>query len=316
MHVINYIREGFSMIRRFSRFTRSLSGSLLLLLLLVSGAAATEGGGGAYPNGAEDFMSGAVPPPGTYFLNYFTWYSADRLNDNDGNSSNPGFKLNVTGNVFRFLHVTDKTLLGANWGVQMFVPLLNVDVTATTPGGKLSQSKFGLGDIIVDPLVLSWHLSKNLHAVAGLDIFIPTGDYDKNRLANPGRNYFTFEPVIAATYICDKGDEVSAKVMYDMNTKNRDTNYLSGHELHVDYTVAKHIGPWSLGAGGYYYQQVTNDELNGEEVRKNLGYALSVGPQVKYDYKNMSFALKYLFEVETRNRPEGNNLWAKLVYAF
>jgi hypothetical protein len=261
-------------------------------------------------------MSGAVPPPGTYFLDYFTWYSADRLNDNDGKSSNPGFKLNVTGNVFRFLHVTDKTFLGANWGVQTFIPVLNVDATATTPGGKISQSKFGLGDIIIDPLILSWHFNKNLHAVFGLDIFIPTGDYDKNRLANPGRNYFTFEPVFAATYLCDKGHEVSAKVMYDMNTKNNDTDYQSGNELHLDYTVGKHIGPWSLGAGGYYYQQVTHDEQHGEQVRKNLGYALSVGPQVKYDYKNMSFAVKYQFEVETCNRPQGNNLWGKFVYAF
>lgn len=36
---------------------------------LVGTALATEGGGGAYPNGAEDFMAGALPPPGTYFKN-------------------------------------------------------------------------------------------------------------------------------------------------------------------------------------------------------------------------------------------------------
>jgi hypothetical protein len=304
------------MIRQYCLLIRALFASLLLLLALVSTAAATEGGGGAYPNGAEDFMSGAVPPPGTYFLDYFTWYSADRLNNNDGKGSNPGFKLNVTGNVFRFLHVTNKTLLGANWGVQAFVPVLNVDATATTPGGKISQSKFGLGDIIIDPVILSWHFNKNLHAVFGLDIFFPTGEYDKNRLANPGRNYFTFEPVFAATFICDTGHEVSAKIMYDINTENNDTNYQSGNEFHVDYTVAKHIGPWSLGAGGYWYQQVTDDEQNGTKIDNNLGYALSIGPQVKYDYKNMSFAMKYQFEVETYNRPQGNNLWAKFVYAF
>lgn len=291
----------------------SLIVPILLAVLLLSGVAhATEGGGGAYPNGAEDFMAGAVPPPGTYFLDYFTWYSADRFNNNDGNNVVPGFKLNVTGNVFRFLHVTNKTFLGANWGLQMFIPLLNVDVSV--PGR--SDNKFGLGDIIIDPVILAWHFSKNLHVVAGLDIYIPTGDYDKNRLANTGRNYYTFEPVVGVTYLSDSGFEVSGKFMYDINTKNNSTNYTSGNEFHTDYTVAQHLGPWSLGVGGYWYQQVSDDEQNGVTVRKNLGSAIAVGPQVKFDYKNMSFSVKYQIEAESSNRPEGNNLWVKFMYAF
>jgi hypothetical protein len=304
--------------KRITKAVKPLVLAVMLLCAAASGAFATEGGGGAYTNGAEDFMAGAVPPPGTYFLNYFAWYSADRLNDNKGNSSNPDFKLNVTGNMFRFLHVTDKTLLGANWGMQLFVPLLNVDVTATTPGGKQSDRKFGLGDIIVDPIVLSWHFSKNLHAVAGLDIYIPTGEYDKTRLANTGRNYYTFEPVVGVTWLCDAGYEASAKIMYDINTRNNATDYRSGNEFHTDYTIAKHIGPWSLGVGGYWYQQVTNDEIGASYAGQHMqkGSAIAVGPQLKYDYKNMSFSLKYQMEAETSNRPEGNNLWAKFMYAF
>ncbi|MFZ1574382.1 MAG: hypothetical protein WAT36_03925, partial [Chromatiaceae bacterium] len=42
---------------------------LATALALATPAAATEGGGGHYPNGAEDFMVGALPPPGTYFIN-------------------------------------------------------------------------------------------------------------------------------------------------------------------------------------------------------------------------------------------------------
>ena len=51
----------------------------LLLLSLAGVAHATEGGGGAYHNGAEDFMTGALPPPGNYFINYFNYYSADKF---------------------------------------------------------------------------------------------------------------------------------------------------------------------------------------------------------------------------------------------
>ena len=45
---------------------------LCILVITQREVTATEFGGGAYPNGAECFMAGAVPPPGTYFLNYVT----------------------------------------------------------------------------------------------------------------------------------------------------------------------------------------------------------------------------------------------------
>jgi hypothetical protein len=295
-------------------YVKSLCSLLLLLsALLLSGqpASATEGGGGAYPNGAEDFMSGAVPPPGTYFINYFNYYSADKLADNNGNSAAPVFKLNVTADVLRFIHVTDKQILGGFWAMHLFLPIMNVDVTV--PGA--SGNKTGLGDIIIDPFILSWH-GKNWHAATGLDIYIPTGDYDKKDLANLSRNYWTFEPIAAGTYISDDGYEVSAKFMYDFNTENSDTNYLSGQEFHVDYALGKKIGAFTLGGAGYYYQQVTADELKGVTQTSRKGSVVALGPALKYDYKNMSFSLKYLFETAAYNRPQGDNLWFKFVYAF
>jgi len=274
---------------------------------------ATEGGGGAYPNGAEDFMAGAVPPPGTYFLDYLTYYKADKFRDGSGGKLMPDFDLKVTANVFRFLYVTKQQILGGFWGMHVFIPVLNVDVR--NPYG--SQSKTGLGDIIVDPFILSWHW-KNFHLVTGLDIYIPTGKYDKNNLANLGRNYWTFEPIVGATFISDGGFEVSGKFMYDINTKNDDTEYKSGQEFHFDYTIAQKFGNWSIGLGGYYYKQMTNDKLNGNKVGPDgfKGQVFAFGPQIKYDYKNMSFILKYQTETSVENRPEGDKFWFKFVYAF
>ncbi|MCX7914043.1 MAG: transporter [Thermodesulfovibrionales bacterium] len=288
----------------------------LYLLLFLAGnnsVLGTEGGGGAYPNGAEDFMAGAVPPPGIYFLNYFTFYTADKFMDNSGKSAIPDFDLNVTANVFRLLYVSKTQIFGGNWGMHVFIPLLNVDVEL--PIG--SQSKTGIGDIIIDPFILSWHF-KNWHFATGIDIYIPTGQFDKNRLANLGRNYWTFEPIFAFTYLSDSGVDVSCKFMYDFNTKNKDTNYKSGQEFHFDYTLGKRLQNWHLGIGGYYYKQLTSDKLNGQRVLPdgNKGRAFAIGPQAKYDYKNMSFVLKYQKEFEVKNKPEGDKFWFKFVYAF
>ena len=82
--------------------------------------------------------------------------------------------------------------------------------------------------------------------------------------------------------------------------------------------VGHKFGPLSAGAGGYLYRQVTRDEAGGGSTALPLekGRAVAIGPQVKYEYKNMAFTLKYLIEAETSNRPEGNNLWFKFLYAF
>jgi hypothetical protein len=292
---------------------------LSLFLLTQKEASATEGGGGAYPNGAECFMAGAVPPPGTYFLNYFTYYTADKLKIKDG-SDIDDFDLNVTANTFRLIHVTKQQIFGGYWGMHVFVPILNVDVEMMGNG----DSNFNLGDIIVDPFILSWH-SKNWHFATGIDIFIPAGSSSDDRLANTSRNYWTFEPIFAFTYLSDGGFEVSSKFMYDFNTKNNDTKYQSGQEFHFDYLIGYQFKPWSIGLNGYYYVQVSDDEIDGDVV-DNLGglpvsdgfkgQVFAIGPSIKYDYKNMMFNLKYQHEMSVENKPEGEKFWVKFVYAF
>jgi hypothetical protein len=283
------------------------------LLVLAGGtvANATEGGGGAYPNGAEDFMSGAVPPPGTYFINYLEYYSADKFVGNSGSSVVPDFDLKVTAEVLRFIHVTDTKILGGFWGMHIFLPFLYVDVEAA----GASKSKGGLGDIIIDPFILSWH-GKNWHAATGIDIYLPTGAYNRGFNANLGRNYWTFEPILAGTYVSDGGFEASAKLMYDFNTNNNASGYHSGQEFHTDFALSQKVGNFRLGAAGYYYQQVTDDKFHGDEIEDFRGRVIAIGPALKYDYKNMAFSLKYQFETAVRNRPEGDNLWFKFTYAF
>jgi hypothetical protein len=285
----------------------------LCMAILPFAAQATENGGGAYPNGAEDSMSGAVPPPGVYVINYSTYYMADRLRDNHGNRLNIPFRLGAFADVVRVLYSSKVQLLGGNAGAHLFLPVVSMNVT--TPAGK--GSKAGIGDIEFAPFI-AWHLP-NFHAVAAIETIAPTGDFDKDKIANIGRNYWTFEPVLAFTYLSDGGIELSGKFMYDVNTKNTDTKYTSGNEFHVDYTAAYHYGPWTFGANGYFYKQITNDLLGGEKVGTDgyKGQVLAAGPMIKYDIaKNLGVTLKYQREMLVRNKPEGDKFWLKIFYAF
>lgn len=295
-----------------NKFSKSILNILLLSLgiggLLSGVASATEGGGGAYPNGAEGIMAGALPPPGFYYVNYATHYDA-------GGAQLPvDLKLDATANVSRFVYMTEHKLFGADYGAYVVMPLLHVSAKLDThsPAGIISSTESGLGDIAFSPLVLAWH-SKNWHTATGFEVVAPSGDFDKHTLANLGRNYWTFQPIFAASYITDYGLELSGKFMYDINTENSDTNYKSGQEFHVDYAMAYHSGPWTWGIGGYAYKQITSDSGAGViDPEGNKGHVLAVGPSVKYDLAGLSIEAKYQEEMWVKNRPEGNKLWLKM----
>ena len=110
--------------------------------MVATGALATENGLGAYPNGAEGFMAGAVPPPGQYLVNYFMFYGADDLMDANGNELPLDFEATAYAEVLRFINVTPHKILGGFWAQHIFVPVTYLDLT--TPAG--SDDTVGLGD--------------------------------------------------------------------------------------------------------------------------------------------------------------------------
>lgn len=296
----------------------TLRKSAVALLAAFAGvAAATEGGGGMYPNGAEGIMAGALPPPGLYYLNYLTHYSADRLNDKDGNKLPVDFKVNATVNVSRIVYMTEHRILGGNLGFYGLVPLVHVNGSLSpAPGVKFSRSTSAVGDIAFSPFVLAWH-SKNWHSAAGLEITAPTGQYDKNQVFNVGRNYWSYQPVFAGTYLTDNGWEFSGKFMYDINARNRDTDYKSGQEFHADYAVAYHSGAWTYVAQGYYYQQVSDDHGGTAAANNgNRGRVFAIGPAIKYDFQRFSLEAKYQKEMLVENRAQGDKFWLRLVLPF
>ncbi|MFD2272340.1 transporter [Undibacterium arcticum] len=57
-----------------------------------------------------------------------------------------------------------------------------------------------------------------------------------------------------------------------------------GKNFIFDYAAGWGLGNgWTVGAGGYYYQQTTDDQLNGANIPNSKGRAFAIGPSVKYD---------------------------------
>jgi hypothetical protein len=313
---------------------------LLTVMLLAFSGQVMAGGGQNYPNGAEAFMAGAVPPPGFYFLDYMYYYNADTMKDDNGDDISAFDDVTVAANVFRFLWMSDKTVLGGNWGMHAFLPVLSVDLNFKVPVGPEGTSSYddtSIPYVIVSPFIIAWHLQEGkLHIVTSLaDVYIPTGQDDGN-MASVGTNFWTIEPVLGVSYMAGNW-EFSGKFMYDFNTTQDDSATVygfevdrdPGQEFHFDYSASYAITPsFRMGVSGYYYIQTTDDSYEIDDtiplpvqelLRADEGYRSTVfaaGPGIWYNHKNMFFSLRNQWEMAAENKTEGYNVWAKFTYAF
>ncbi len=274
-------------------------------LLMAGGMVQAKEGGDQYPNGAENWYAGAVPPPGNYFISYFGNVTG-KYKDNKGHTQNP--EVDATFASFRFLQSTNTQVLGGNYAWHVIVPVVDQHMNS---GGW--ANKTGLGDVSVANLI-AWH-GERWHQVAALEVFLPTGAYDEHDARKSiGTNYYAFEPIYAVTYLGPNGWEVSGKFMYNIKTKNTDTDYRSGDEFHMDYLVGKHIGNWGLGISGYYLKQTTDDKLDGNKQYGKRGQVFAYGPSVKYSTKGGThFIAQWQHETEVENRFGGDKVWLKMI---
>ena len=301
---------------------------VLALLELAAGNAIAKEGGDQYPNGAENWLAGAAPPPGNYFLNYLGHYGGS-LHNGDGDKV-PDTSVSAWFNAFRLLHISEMRILGGNYGVHIIVPIAHQRMNL----GDHASSVVGLGDITISPASLAWHLG-NWHWVAALDIRIPTGQY---KAGDPhksiGTNYWSIEPLLAVTWLSEEGWEISSKFMYNIKSKNNEfrpalgepkMDYASGDELHIDFLAGKRFGLWGVGLSGYYLKQTTNDKLDGQAISSTLGpwsagrkgEVFAIGPSAIYNGPNGTiFIAQWQHEMHVKNRFQGYTAWLKLIMPF
>lgn len=165
-------------------------------------------------------------------------------------------------------------------------------------------------------MILGWH-SPTYHQMAGVYFYLPTGDYDPKRLANPGLGYFGLASVYWFTWLPTPALEVSGNLTYVFNSRNSDTNYTSGNEAGLDYGIGYAASDaLQLGTSGYAYKQVTDDKLNGRVVGDgNKGQVFAIGPFVRYHPSpDWGVTFKWQYETAVENRTQGNRFILQLTY--
>jgi hypothetical protein len=288
--------------------------------------------------GFTSFLDGGPPAgPGFYFSQYLQYWTSDELKNANGDRLLPPAAdedLKAWISLTQFIYQSDKAvLLGGKWGLDVIVPVASIDFDTTLAAAGPLDNGTGLGDILVGPF-LQWDpiMGPNgprfMHRIE-LQMIFPTGQYNPNREMNPGSNFFSFDPYWAATLFITPKWTVSTRIHYLWNAKNNDPNraYVAqgatetqaGQAIHLNFATAYEVLPHRLrlGINGYYLDQITDTQMNGNDVPGTQEKVLGIGPGAVYHFsKDLHFFINVYFESMAENRPEGERVNLRLVYHF
>jgi len=287
---------------------------------------AAEGGQSPYQKGYTDTLAGVLPPyPGVYMRNDVIYYSGSADASVLGGRVVAGIDVESVANAAAFSIVTENKVLGGQYAFAFALPLANADIKASVTGplGRtLSESDdtFGVGDVIISPVVLGWHNGK-VHSNANISIYLPTGEYTPGALANLSKNYPSLQLQGAVTWMDpESGWALSGAATYLWNAENQTTDYRTGQLLHFDAAVTKAFGDWRIGAVGYAMIQTTGDSGQGARLGSFKSEVYGAGPILSYDAKigerPVTLLLKWYHEFEAQNTFEGDTVTAAFAFKF
>lgn len=261
---------------------------LLYGLILPLDVEASEGASSNYfPGAYGDFAVAVAPEPGLVLVNYTLFYDGkvnQALLQGQVNLNLDTFAvIDMVGGLYTF----EKKILGARFAIGGFVPFgyAHLKTTISTQMGDFfaKDSSFNIGDAILIPASFYWNQG-NIHINLYEMITAPTGKYDINDVVNIGRNYWSFDTVLAITWMdTAKGREISVVTGVMANAQNKSTNYKTGTEFHLDFMVNQFLSEtFAIGLKGYYYTQISGDSGPGATLGPFKGNSMGIGPSLMW----------------------------------
>ncbi|MBA1381385.1 SphA family protein [Pseudomonas brassicacearum] len=307
-----------------TRFTLQLTLGLACANALP--ALATESGVDNIGTGTDGFYVlplevDSLPDHMVAFNLYYNHYKARKFNISSLGGEVPGVEIESTAVIPRIDYLSPLRVAGGRLGIYVAQPWLKQEVAAF----GMSDTRESMGDTTVSPIIL-WDMGKHLTLAAAVEITVPTGEYDADRLANTSNNFYTYKPLFSFTWLPTDNTELSMKTTYSFNRENKDTDYRSGQIFHFDYSASYRLNDnVTVGLNGYYLKQTTDDkqygrtvQFAGQDVDDGVrGEVFAIGPALHVTFlKYASAEIRWAKEFDVENRPEGEMLWAKISIPF
>lgn len=307
---------------------RSVVFALVLILgSLSSMAYAVEGGKSLYLLGKRGPLAGLIPKPGVYITNDLYHYSGDTDQQLPiAGLLTQNVSADATVNILQVTGITETVFEEGRLAVGAVLPYGHVsvaaDATASAGGSPIfgkgvSDSLTAFGDLAL-AASLGWrHRDGDLFRAWNLysTVFVPTGSYEEGRLANMGANRWGLDIGTGFTMgNFKKGREFSGVLGITFNGENKDTNYDSGTEAHLELAYKQHLpSGFALGLVGYANYQLTADSGGPDILGDFKGRVFAIGPELSYQFeaagRTMGLDLRWYHEFEAKNRVEGDSVF-------
>lgn len=274
---------------------------------------AAENGTGFYLLGSRGPLAGVTPPPGIYFQNDIYIYSGSAggaIQLPLGGQLVAGVDASVVLELPTSLWVTPIEIFGGKLAFSATVPVGSMDIDATLGPLAVSDGVFTIGDPVVAAFV-GWN-ADNFHWQAGVAVNTPIGDYQKGEIANIAFNRWAADLFATGTWLDPTvGLDLSGAVGVTFNGENPATNYQTGTEFHLEGAITQNFSPqFSLGAIGYYYNQLSGDSGAGAVLGSFKGEVAAIGVTMGFNFKlgmlPVSTRFKYFHELHAKNRLKGD----------
>lgn len=235
--------------------------------------------------------------------------------------------------VLQPLYVTPWHPFGGGVGFTTLLPIVNLSSHFDQPGASLSANGFGLGDLTFGPFyqaaparlfngTVSWR--------AELDIIAPSGSFNRSKDINQGSGFWSINPYLAMTYLPAPGWEMSTRIhyLYNFATNNFPNPPLvpglifnsgqAGQAFHMNFAASKEISQsFSPGVNGYYFQQLTDDAINGMMLSNTKKSKLYLGPGFHWNItKTGSLNANLYFPIVVRGAANGPQINFQYIHAF
>ena len=297
-------------------------------LVLLQAVPARAQLNGSHSLGDFGVQSGSQPLPGFYAALFYLRYDTDTIKDADGTIVRPApdspASVGLSAVAPILWYVSKAKVFGANYGAMLVLPWANGVIEA--PAFVLEDTiPTSFADMLVRPLDLGWHTPR-ADVTAGLQLYVPTGRYERGGSDNIGKGMWTYEPFVGTTAYFDEKRTVSfaTTAFWELHGKKKDTDTKVGQILSLQGGLGKSYLGGGLVIGAAYYAQwkLTEDQLAEFALPDGTGRVVDfphkhkvfgLGPDVTLPIASKSklFALlniRYLWETGARVKTEGETL--------
>ncbi|GAA0582446.1 transporter [Halomonas salifodinae] len=271
---------------------------------------------GHYVPGVEGLNGAITPPPGLYYRSYLVHYDIGSLRDGRGEAVPGRNGGEVTALANRFVWMTDTRLLGADYGMDAIVSIQDISLRFDGVGAR--DSKNGVGDLFLSPLILGWH-GERWDAVFAAGQWLDTGDHAADRPASPGKGFDSTMLTLGGAWHFD--DErrwtFSALSRYEIHGSQSEAGITPGDSLVVEWGLGHRLdNGLTLGLVGYDAWQLERDSGVAVPGDKAEQHAIGVEAGGFWPALGLGLNAAYYHEYDNRARPQGDLMRVTLTKAF